>query len=144
MPSFYTAFQRPPRCSWSPGAAPSKTDPSFAKDCDINVIVARAKRTGTLPIAQRSLVFGDDESLTLQQAMSRVAEAREAFEALPAEVRLRFGNDPMALIPWLADPANRDEAVKLGLMVPPQPVPDNSASEPGVGDPGHSEGGAGA
>lgn len=40
------------------------------------------------------------------------------FEALPATTRDKFQNDPHAMLTWLGDPNNHDEARKLKLLPP--------------------------
>jgi len=103
----------------------SRTKQSFKKDADINFIVSKAVRTGLLmdPVqaAARKQIFGDFASapdfLTMQ---NRVASVTSAFEALPAEVRNRFNNSASELISFMADPANAEEAVSLGLAPKPK------------------------
>ena len=51
-----------------------------------------------------------------QSALNIVQEAQASFDALPSTVRERFSNNPGSLISFLADPSNRDEAIKLGLV----------------------------
>ena len=36
--------------------------------------------------------------------------------ALPAKIRARFDHDPNALLQFLNDPINRDEAIEIGLI----------------------------
>lgn len=52
-----------------------------------------------------------------QDALEVVARGEEAFRDLPPEVRVRFSN-PVEFLAWLEDPANYDEADKLGLLDP--------------------------
>lgn len=101
---------------------PSKTVQSDANDCDINCIVERAKR-GIIPpgVGTKVPIYGDFTNLpTFVEAMRIVALGRQAFESLDAFIRERFGNDPANMIRFLDDPANRDEAVKLGLVKAPE------------------------
>lgn len=60
--------------------------------------------------------FGDLESATIA-----VQRAEKAFMGLPAEVRARFKNDPVALVNFLSDEGNRAEAEELGLIRPKDP-----------------------
>jgi len=60
-------------------------------------------------------------------AMNQVAQANEAFDAMPAKLRARFNNSPAELMAFLEDDSNRSEAEKLGLVVPPpQPAPEKA------------------
>ena len=56
---------------------------------------------------------------TFQELKNRVLSAEAAFGRLPAATRSRMDNDPAKLLAFLADPKNKDEAVKLGLVHPP-------------------------
>lgn len=127
MPKFYTAFDRPPRVSFK-CADESRTVQDFAKECDINEIVKRAQRTGTIPVLQQGdFVFGVMPNESLQDTMNRYNEIREHFEGLPSEIRLKFGNDPMRFVEYMSNESNWAEARKLGLL------PSESGSSP-VGD----------
>lgn len=106
----------------------SMTKQSFVDECDINTIMRRYEATGAFPdhINQRAGrgVFGDFSDVAdFQTALHTVMAAEEMFSELPARVRDRFGNDPEQLIKFLQDDANRDEAIKLGLVPPPAPEP---------------------
>lgn len=107
------------------------TDVSQARDCDINVLMARFKATGQLPLSGKQGQYMDLVGVPgdLAAALEVVETAKNAFFALPAKVRERFGNDPIALDMFLADPANMDEAISLGLVSRKDPDPDPSASE---------------
>jgi len=95
----------------------------FAEECDINTIVRRFGLTGELPNGVAMPMVGDFTAVTdFQSAMNVVRQAEEAFMTLPGEVRARFVNDPQRVLQFLEDPANRDEAVKLGLVAAPAEV----------------------
>lgn len=116
----------------------SMTQQQFKEEVDINTIVARFGLTGELPENLRMPVSGDFTKVgDFQSAMQMVREAEEAFMELPGHVRARFHNDPQRLIEFIEDDANRDEAQKLGLVVPPTvPVkaPDVKPSPPQDGN----------
>lgn len=107
----------------------SRTQQQFAKQCDINSIMARYGKTGQLPAdIIRQGVYGDVSQIPdLLDATRLVAQAQADFNALPAEIRNKVGNDPTKLVAYLSDPANDAEAVKLGLKIkketPPEPSP---------------------
>lgn len=99
------------------------TKDSFAEECDINTIVRRFGITGQLPTDVRAPMYGDfSEVMDYQSALHAVMAAQDSFMAMSAEVRQRFGNDPAAFVDFCSDPDNRDEAIKLGLAVPPPSV----------------------
>lgn len=103
---------------------PSLAQQNFKDECDINVIVRRFGVTGQLPSNVRMPSYGDFTGVTdYQSALNSVLAARDSFMSLPAEVRSRFSNDPALFVDFCSDPANRDEALKLGLIdAPAKPV----------------------
>lgn len=61
-------------------------------------------------------MFGDfSNSGDLYDVQRRIAVLNNTFGLLPAKVRDRFGNDPGAMLDFLADSKNDKEAVELGL-----------------------------
>ena len=105
---------------------PSMTQQHFKDECDIDRILRKYNKTGFLvnPLeARRPAKWGDFSSVADYQAsMNRLVQVQEAFEALPSRVRERFRNDPMQMLAFLEDPANKDEAIKLGLVAGDAPV----------------------
>lgn len=97
-------------------ASISRAKQGFKNEVDINTIMAKAKKTGLLPVAATDAFYGDFSSgndfLTVQ---NRLLKARDEFNALSAAVRSRFENDPAKMLDFLSDPANEAEAIKLGL-----------------------------
>lgn len=102
----------------------SLTKQSFAEDCDINTIMRRYQTTGTIDhVNRRQGEYGDFSSVaSFQESLDIVLEAGQMFADLPASVRDRFGNDPANLLAFIADEANRDEAIKLGIVKAPEPA----------------------
>ncbi len=101
-----------------------KVKQSFAKAADINNIVARYIKTGSLGHTNtQEGIFADVSGYgDMASAMRRVDGARKSFAALPAGLRSKFGNDPSSLVAFLQDPQNRDKAIDLGLIKKPAPV----------------------
>lgn len=98
-----------------PQGGPTLTDESQAEAVDVNNIVRQYVRTGLMP--QRSGARYEDVSSTDYMAMRNFIADKEAlFGGLPARVRARFGGDPYQLLRFIENPANRDEAIKLGLI----------------------------
>lgn len=96
---------------------PSLAQQHFKEECDINTILQKFNITGILPEAPLSPRYGDFTGIgDYHTALNRVIAAQEEFEALPAQIRARFDNDPAKLIEFLDDEANRPEAEKLGLV----------------------------
>lgn len=110
-----------------PAGDDGMTQQQFAEECDINTIVRRFKLTGEMPVGVRPPVFGDfTDVMDFQTAMEAVVKAREAFDALPAEVRYEFHNDPQRFVEFSSDQKNLPRLRELGLAVP-EPVPEPPA-----------------
>ena len=89
----------------------------YKEECDINTILEKFNITGLLPENPLSPRYGDFTGIgDYHTAMNRVFAAQEEFEALPAQIRARFGNDPAQLIEFLENSDNRPEAEELGLV----------------------------
>lgn len=118
---------------------PTRTKQEFKAECQISTIVRRFTETGVFThVAPQVAQYGDFSNVTtFQEAISRVDDAQSAFMALPAHTRARMDNSPQRLLEFLADEANRSEALDLGLLeakadVPPGvPSGEEPASTPG-------------
>lgn len=97
-------------------------DPSLAQqhmkdECDINIIVERFGVTGQLPVRAIEPSYGDFSGVSdYHTALNKIKAADEAFMALPAKLRAKFDHDPNALLNFLENEANKDEAIQLGLI----------------------------
>lgn len=110
-----------------------KTQQQFRRECDINHILAKFKKTGVINDAilnQRQQIFADVTEIgDFQDSQNKILAARDAFNTLPSAIRTRFGNDPGTLLDFCADPENKEEAIELGIFrkpedLPPAPEPD--------------------
>lgn len=109
--------------------SPSKTEKSHRKECNINTIMARARRGIPTSIRTNGL-FGDFTNVeSYHYALNKVADAKSDFENLPSALRKRFDQDPAKLIEFLASEDNRQEAIELGLIEDPL-IPEQPAVEP--------------
>jgi len=96
---------------------PTKTQQQFKIETDVNYIVSKYKNTGIWPASQKIGQYLDvSEVPDYHTAMNTVISAQNAFNALPAQLRNRFRNDPHELLQFLQNPENYDEGVKLGLF----------------------------
>jgi phage internal scaffolding protein len=97
-------------------------DPSLAQqhmkdECDINVLVERFGVTGRMPVPVSEPSYGDFSGvIDYHTAMNAIREADASFMALPAKLRAKFDHDPNALLQFLQNEQNRDEAIMLGLI----------------------------
>lgn len=96
---------------------PSLAQQHYKEECDINTILQKFNITGLLPESPLSPRYGDFSGISdYHTAMNRVIAAQDEFEALPAQIRARFDNDPAKLIEFLENSKNRPEAEELGLV----------------------------
>ena len=97
-------------------------DPSLAQqhmkdECDINVLVERFGVTGSMPVTPIEPSYGDFSGVgDYHTALNKIKAADEAFMALPAKIRAKFDHDPNALLNYLQNEENRDEAIQIGLI----------------------------
>ncbi|QIR82400.1 internal scaffolding protein [Chicken microvirus mg8_109] len=104
---------------------PSITQQHFKEQCDINRILdayrvkARAMGVSVVELMPKlgSEQFADvsnvDDYLTAQ---NRIAQVNQMFEALPAEVRRSYDDDPANFVAALADSQNYRKFADLGIM----------------------------
>jgi phage internal scaffolding protein len=96
-----------------------KVQQNLAAQCDINSIIARALKTGVMPVTNKQPLFTDVSGVEdYRSACERALSVDSDFASLSASVRERFHNDPEELLMFIADNANYSEAVKLGLIEP--------------------------
>lgn len=115
----YSAYNRPKGRATSFKDVKSKTEQAHKNDCDINEILRRSQKTGTVPTF--TTVIGDFANLPdYHEAQQRLAEAKEAFDRLPSKTRSFFKNDPIELVNYALNPENRAMCESLGIL-PKQP-----------------------
>ncbi len=87
---------------------PGRTKQSFKDSTDINKILIKARKTGTLSHLQKhGAEYGDFSDMpTLLDAHARLSRGQEIFDELPAEVRRDFKNDAAEFFTFVNDPAN--------------------------------------
>lgn len=133
---------------------PSLTKQAFKEECDINTIIERFGLGYQLPEGGiTNPVWGQDWTDAVPDfhtAVNKIAQAGEAFDALPAHVRARFHHDPGELVDFVSQKSNLEEARKLGLVppapivkeeTPPTPAPAASAAPAAPGGPAQQKGG---
>ncbi len=92
------------------------TEQSHQESCDINKIMARYVKTGTVDhLNKYGPMYGDIPSIDLQEAIEIQKKANDMFDDLPSAVRNKFENDPGLFLDFVQDPNNKSEMVELGL-----------------------------
>lgn len=100
---------------------------SAANNTNINNIIRKAYKTGMIPVTARQPMFADFSAITdYTEAQIRVQEAKEAFMTLPADLRLKHGNNPAQFIQW-AEGASQAELIEAGILENPDKQPNTVA-----------------
>lgn len=122
----------------------SPVQQSMKDETDINVIMAKYRKTGLLEHVNR--YQGDYGDFTqapesYHDAYNRVLAADEMFLDLPAQIRSEFNNDPGAFLAFAENPANEDRMRELGLLPSKRAAEQPPArSEPDTGTPSAASG----
>lgn len=103
--------------------------------------MAKYQRTGQLPISNQQVQYLQNSGINFHEAMQLIAQGKNEFEQLPANIRAHFDNKPERLIEFLTNEQNIDQAVEMGLVEPPITESDESQEDktPGQEPPGEKE-----
>lgn len=111
---------------------PSKTQQHFEPETNIRKIMARCRRTGTVPQRMDQPIFADvSEIPDLAEYQRMMISVNESFMSLPAKVRKEYDNNP---IKFIEAAQNADEETvalfkKCGMIREPEPEPKNPNDE---------------
>jgi len=122
-----------------------RTQNTFKDETDINKIMERAQRTGTIShLAKHQLRYGDFANYDFLENQIKIVEGRQLFDELPSEIRKEF-EQPAKFFSFVNDPANKDRLEELlpalaapgkqlldvsGKTPPPKPAAPAAPSEP--------------
>lgn len=103
-----------------PAPGKSRTKQSFRDGADINKILAKHAKAGTLDhITQYGGQYGDFADFDFHEAQNRLAEATTIFDALPSEVRREFGNDPSKFFATVGSMSDEDLRKQIPALAEP-------------------------
>lgn len=95
---------------------PSRTQRHHQRDCDINFIVDRYVKTGTILDARGPGEYIDLSDVgDFRQSLSTIRAAGDSFDSLPSNVRRYFENDPLKYVDYCLTRGHTLDAVALGL-----------------------------
>ncbi len=96
----------------------SLTQQDFIGECDINNIMARFLKTGTVPSRSDMGKYGDFSGVgDFREAQDILLKSNEQFAALSSKVRERFKNDPGLFLDWVhSDKCSLEEAHEFGIL----------------------------
>lgn len=92
-----------------------RTKQAFKDQCDINKILKKAQRTGSLSHALKypEAVYGEFSGVDLLGAYGQIERANEIFADLPSEVRNEFDNNALAFVDFASKPENIGRLAEL-------------------------------
>lgn len=104
---------------------PTKTQQHAKEESDINNIVDKFLKTGTLPQVPVPPTYENfGEIFDFQSAMNTIKAATDSFMALPGNIRARFQNDPATFVAYVDhchETGDLDPLREMGLAVPKAP-----------------------
>ncbi len=104
-----------------------RTKQSFRDECDIQKIMARAEKVGTISHLEKyEGVYADFSDFDFHEQTNQLTRGREIFDALPSELRREFGQNPARFFAYVNNPENKDDLLKKlpGLAAPGRQLPD--------------------
>ncbi len=86
---------------------------SFKDETDINKILQRAQKTGTIShLTKHAAKYGDFANFDFFEAQLMLTKGREIFDDLPSEIRTEFNQSQAAFFAYVNDPANTEDLLK--------------------------------
>ncbi len=91
-----------------------RTKQAFKDETDINKILKRAQKSGTIShLSKYEARYGDFSGFDFFEAQLKLSQGREIFDALPSEIRNEFGQSQGAFFDFVNDPANKDDLKRV-------------------------------
>lgn len=107
---------------------------SFQKECDINNIMKKFEKNGLVNhLNTHSGGYGNYIGYEdYHQSLNKILAADAAFQALPAQARKKFNNDPATFLEYAQNPDNLPGMREMGLA-PPEPLKPSTGEPPADG-----------
>jgi len=91
-----------------------RTKQSFRDETDINQILKRAQKSGTIShISKYEARYGDFTGFDFFAAQLKLSQGAEIFAELPVELRREFNQSPAEFFNYVNDPANEGRVAEL-------------------------------
>ncbi len=98
----------------SPTYKDGRTKQSFKDETDINKLLVRAQKTGTIShLTKYQGRYADFSNFDFIEAQLTLTRGREVFDALPVELRSEFNQSPAEFFDYVNNPANKERLDKL-------------------------------
>ncbi len=86
-----------------------RTKQAFKDETDINKMLSRAQKAGTMSHLEKfEGSYGDFADFDFFDATIMLTKGREVFDALPSELRSEFNQSPAQFFDYVNDPANAE------------------------------------
>ncbi len=96
-----------------PNYPDGRTIQSFGDETNIQKIMARADKAGTISHLQKHEgTYADFSDFDFHTQTNKLTRGREIFDDLPAEIRQEFGQSPAKFFKYVNDPENVGELMK--------------------------------
>ncbi len=109
-----------------------RTKQCHRDECDIQKIMARFEKTGTIShLSKFEGVYADFSDFDFHEQSNKLAQGESIFASLPAEIRREFGQSPQEFFNYVNDPANLPDLVKKlpGLAQPGTQLPKTASPD---------------
>lgn len=101
---------------------PSLTQQHSKDEVDINNIMARYIKTGTIDhVSKYQGQYLENSDLDYHQSQNIVKKADEMFAELPSTVRREFQNNPSEFLKFVSDEKNHSKLAEMGLAHKTEP-----------------------
>ncbi len=91
-----------------------RTKQSYKDSCDINKLLEKgAKQGGLSHLERHGARYGDFANIDWDNVPLQLAEGRQVFNELPAELKREFDQNPAKFYNYVTDPENEDRLQEL-------------------------------
>ncbi len=91
-----------------------RTKQSYKDSCDINKLLEKgAKQGGLSHIERHGAKYGDFAAIDWEQVPLQLAEGRQVFSELPAEIKREFNQSPGEFYEFVTNPENTNRIKEL-------------------------------
>ncbi len=111
MSEYYAKHGKPEKRKYTQHG---RTKQSQKDECDINKLLERSARSGSLShLDKYQAVYGDFTNYDFQENQMKIAQAGTIFEELPAEIKREFKQSPAKFFEYVTDPENAERLPQL-------------------------------
>ena len=116
---FFTQYNNRTPKSTVKFTQPSRTKQNHKYESDIHNQLLKFATREQLQLHEMASkpIYGDFSQMPdFNEAQNLVARTKEYFDGLPSHMRAQFNNDSAQFVSFVGNPANADQAVKMGIL----------------------------